>query len=315
MSSAATGARERFKAAGVRALAMTMVDNGGITRVKAVPIGRLERVAARRRRDGLHLGRGRHGRPVRRRGPVRQSERRHAPDPRSRRRPRADRGAGLGVGAGRPDEPGARARARLPAQRAQAGRRGGRGRRPRAAGHLRDRGDAARRRRPPGPHRTGLQHARSLADRCVPARPGLGPRGVERRGRAVPPRIRARPVRGLDRPPRPARCRRRSRLRAHPDAIRRPPPRLGGELRADRLPRRGGKRLPPAPERLARRAQPDAGRRPGRRSHGRRRGGARGRRHGAAGASGRARPQPGRLRPPPAPPLGGRVRLLGGREP
>ena len=38
--------RDRFEAAGVRALAMTMVDNGGITRVKAVPIARLERVAA-----------------------------------------------------------------------------------------------------------------------------------------------------------------------------------------------------------------------------------------------------------------------------
>ena len=37
---------ERFEAAGVRALAMTMVDNGGITRVKAVPLSRLERVAA-----------------------------------------------------------------------------------------------------------------------------------------------------------------------------------------------------------------------------------------------------------------------------
>lgn len=38
--------RDRFEAAGVRALAMTMVDNGGITRVKAVPVSRLERVAA-----------------------------------------------------------------------------------------------------------------------------------------------------------------------------------------------------------------------------------------------------------------------------
>jgi glutamine synthetase len=38
-------ARERFEAAGVRALAMTMVDNSGITRVKAVPVSRLERVA------------------------------------------------------------------------------------------------------------------------------------------------------------------------------------------------------------------------------------------------------------------------------
>jgi glutamine synthetase len=38
--------RDRFDAAGVRALAMTMVDNGGITRVKAVPAARLERVAA-----------------------------------------------------------------------------------------------------------------------------------------------------------------------------------------------------------------------------------------------------------------------------
>jgi glutamine synthetase len=37
---------ETFAAAGVRALAMTMVDNGGITRVKVVPISRLERVAA-----------------------------------------------------------------------------------------------------------------------------------------------------------------------------------------------------------------------------------------------------------------------------
>jgi glutamine synthetase len=37
---------ETFAAAGVRALAMTMVDNGGITRVKAVPVSRLERVAA-----------------------------------------------------------------------------------------------------------------------------------------------------------------------------------------------------------------------------------------------------------------------------
>ncbi len=38
--------RHRLEAAGVRAVAMTMVDNGGITRVKAVPIARLERVAA-----------------------------------------------------------------------------------------------------------------------------------------------------------------------------------------------------------------------------------------------------------------------------
>jgi len=38
--------RDRFEAAEVRALAMTMVDNGGITRVKCVPISRLERVAA-----------------------------------------------------------------------------------------------------------------------------------------------------------------------------------------------------------------------------------------------------------------------------
>ncbi|MDX6594280.1 MAG: glutamine synthetase [Gaiellales bacterium] len=37
--------RERLEAAGVRALAMTMVDNSGVTRVKAVPIARLERVA------------------------------------------------------------------------------------------------------------------------------------------------------------------------------------------------------------------------------------------------------------------------------
>ena len=37
--------RDRFEAAGVRALAMTMVDNGGITRVKAVPLARLERAA------------------------------------------------------------------------------------------------------------------------------------------------------------------------------------------------------------------------------------------------------------------------------
>jgi glutamine synthetase len=35
-----------FDAAGVRALAMTMVDNGGITRVKAVPVSRLARAAA-----------------------------------------------------------------------------------------------------------------------------------------------------------------------------------------------------------------------------------------------------------------------------
>ena len=45
MSSAAAAVRDRFEAAGVRALAMTMVDNGGITRVKVVPLGRLERVA------------------------------------------------------------------------------------------------------------------------------------------------------------------------------------------------------------------------------------------------------------------------------
>jgi glutamine synthetase len=37
--------RDRFEAAGVRALAMTMVDNGGITRLKAVPLARLERAA------------------------------------------------------------------------------------------------------------------------------------------------------------------------------------------------------------------------------------------------------------------------------
>jgi glutamine synthetase len=37
---------ETFAAAGVRALALTMVDNGGITRVKVVPMSRLERVAA-----------------------------------------------------------------------------------------------------------------------------------------------------------------------------------------------------------------------------------------------------------------------------
>jgi glutamine synthetase len=46
VSSAAKVVRERFETAGVRALALTMVDNGGITRVKAVPVGRLERVAA-----------------------------------------------------------------------------------------------------------------------------------------------------------------------------------------------------------------------------------------------------------------------------
>jgi glutamine synthetase len=46
LSTAAQAVRDRFEAAAVRALAMTMVDNGGITRVKAVPIGRLERVAA-----------------------------------------------------------------------------------------------------------------------------------------------------------------------------------------------------------------------------------------------------------------------------
>jgi len=48
MSSAseATATRQRLAAAGVRALAMTMVDTGGITRVKSVPLGRLERVAA-----------------------------------------------------------------------------------------------------------------------------------------------------------------------------------------------------------------------------------------------------------------------------
>lgn len=44
--SEATAARQRLAAAGVRALAMTMVDNGGITRVKSVPLQRLERVAA-----------------------------------------------------------------------------------------------------------------------------------------------------------------------------------------------------------------------------------------------------------------------------
>jgi glutamine synthetase len=45
-ASEATAARQRLAAAGVRALAMTMVDNGGITRVKSVPLQRLERVAA-----------------------------------------------------------------------------------------------------------------------------------------------------------------------------------------------------------------------------------------------------------------------------
>ena len=90
--------RERFEAAGVRALAMTMVDNGGITRVKAVPVGAARAGGGKRRRHGLHLGRGRHRRPVRRRAAVRQPERRHAPDPRPRRRPRADgaRRAGRG---------------------------------------------------------------------------------------------------------------------------------------------------------------------------------------------------------------------------
>jgi glutamine synthetase len=45
-ASEATAARQRLAAAGVRALAMTMVDNGGITRVKSVPLQRLDRVAA-----------------------------------------------------------------------------------------------------------------------------------------------------------------------------------------------------------------------------------------------------------------------------
>jgi glutamine synthetase len=45
-ASEATATRQRLAAAGVRALAMTMVDNGGITRVKAVPLARLERAAA-----------------------------------------------------------------------------------------------------------------------------------------------------------------------------------------------------------------------------------------------------------------------------
>jgi glutamine synthetase len=45
-ASEATATRQRLAAAGVRALAMTMVDNGGITRVKAVPLTRLERAAA-----------------------------------------------------------------------------------------------------------------------------------------------------------------------------------------------------------------------------------------------------------------------------
>jgi glutamine synthetase len=45
-ASEATAARQRLAATGVRALAMTMVDNGGITRVKSVPLGRLERAAA-----------------------------------------------------------------------------------------------------------------------------------------------------------------------------------------------------------------------------------------------------------------------------
>ena len=147
--------RERFEAAGVRALAMTMVDNGGITRVKAVPVGPARAGGRKRRRHGLHLGGGRHRRPVRRRGAVRQPERRHAPDPRPGRRPRADGGAGLGVGAGRPDEPGARARPGVPAQRRSPRGRRGAGGRPRDAGDVRDRGDAARRataaRRTPGP--------------------------------------------------------------------------------------------------------------------------------------------------------------------
>jgi glutamine synthetase len=45
-SAAAPGeVRERLEQTGARLLAMTMVDNGGITRVKAVPVKRLERVA------------------------------------------------------------------------------------------------------------------------------------------------------------------------------------------------------------------------------------------------------------------------------
>ncbi len=46
-ASEATASRQRMAAAGVRALAMTMVDNGGITRVKCVPLARLERAAER----------------------------------------------------------------------------------------------------------------------------------------------------------------------------------------------------------------------------------------------------------------------------
>jgi glutamine synthetase len=40
-----TAVRARLEAAGARALAMTMVDNGGITRVKTVPLGRLAQAA------------------------------------------------------------------------------------------------------------------------------------------------------------------------------------------------------------------------------------------------------------------------------
>ena len=36
---------DQIRAEGIRLLAMTMVDNGGITRVKLVPVSRLERVA------------------------------------------------------------------------------------------------------------------------------------------------------------------------------------------------------------------------------------------------------------------------------
>ena len=62
----------------------------------------------------------------------------------------------------------------------------------------------------------------------------VGARGGRHRGRAVPSRVRTRPVRGLDRRPRPARRRRRSRVRPHADAVRSPPPRPRCELRPDR---------------------------------------------------------------------------------
>ena len=273
---------------------------GGVRPQRHGRVAVVERLL-RRLRDRVHPRSRRDGR----------SAAAHRPDPADRRRRRRRLGTRLDHPAGRRGVHGLRADA------ARAGRRPGPGGRAAAVDRRRAgvRPRPARRERPFPGCLAGLRRADGVGRRAVPDRRAGPVRRRRAAARAGARRVRGRPVRGVDRPGRPAAHRGPHGPRPHPRRPGRRPARPRRLVLAPALPRRRRERRAPAPV-VGRRRRSGVlrGNRPARHdAEGRRR--RRRDRRRAAGPARRAR----RLGAVPAAAqarqLGGGLRVLGPGEP